>query len=141
MARRPGRDRRLLRRPRIPAVWVDANGLTEAGRAVLAQLARAPEDGLNLSAFALPRRLVGPLVPEATAEAEVAVAAAVVAYAEQASGSRLTPRRVSRLVSAQPSVADPGEALAETAAAPDPGARLADFNPPQKGYRALRETS
>jgi murein L,D-transpeptidase YcbB/YkuD len=46
---------------------------------------------------------------------------------------------VSPIFSTAPEVADPGEALAETAAASDPGARLADFNPPQKGYRALRE--
>ena len=43
------------------------------------------------------------------------------------------------MISAAPSVADPGVALAETAAAADPGARLAAFNPPQKGYRELRE--
>jgi murein L,D-transpeptidase YcbB/YkuD len=120
-------------------VWVDANGLTEAGRAALAQLERAPDDGLNLSAFALPRRLAGPLSPNELAEAETAIAAAVVTYAEQASGSRIMPSRVSRLVSAQPSVVDPGVALAEAASAPDPGRRLAAFNPPQKGYRALRD--
>ena len=46
---------------------------------------------------------------------------------------------MSRLVTVAPSVADPGVALAEIASAPDPAQRLADFNPPQKGYRALRE--
>jgi L,D-transpeptidase YcbB len=121
------------------AVWVDANGLTETGRAVLTQLERAPEDGLNLSAFALPRGLAGPLSPNDLAEAESTIAAAVVTYAEQASGSRITPWRVSRLVSAQPGVVDPGVALAETASAPDPAQRLAAFNPPQKGYRVLRD--
>jgi L,D-transpeptidase YcbB len=120
-------------------VWVDANGLTEAGRAVLTQLERAPDDGLNLSAFALPRRLAGPLSPTDLAEAETAIAAAVVTYAEQASGSRITPSRISRLVSAQPNIVDPGVALAESASAPDPGQRLAAFNPPQKGYRVLRD--
>ena len=69
----------------------------------------------------------------------MAIAAAVVAYAEQASGSRIAPQRISPLIGAAPSVADPGVALAETAAAADPGARLAEFNPPQKGYRELRE--
>ncbi len=120
-------------------VWVDGDGLTPAGRAATTQLARSDDDGLSLAGLALPRRLVAPLDPEALAAAEVAIAAAVVAYAEQASGSRVTPSRVSAIVSARPEVADPGEALAETAAAADPGARLADFNPPHKGYRALRE--
>ncbi len=120
-------------------VWVDADGLTSAGRAGTAQLARASDDGLAPIGIPLPHDLVGPLEPEALAAAEIAIAAGVVAYAEQASGSRLSPSRISPVLAAQPQVADPGEALAETAAASDPGRRLADFNPPQKGYRALRE--
>ena len=120
-------------------VWVDAEGLTAAGRSATARIARAPEDGLGRGPLPLPGKFVAPLDPEAIADAEVAVAADVVAYAEQASGSRLSPVRVSPVFSTAPEVADPGRALAETAAAPDPGARLADFNPPQKGYRALRE--
>ena len=63
----------------------------------------------------------------------------MVIYAEQATGSRVPPARVSPLIFATPSLADPGAALAETAAAPDPARRLADFNPPQKGYRDLRD--
>ena len=120
-------------------VWVDADGMTEAGRAALSQLERAGDDGLDLSAFALPRALKPALDPDVLAEAETIIASAVVAYAEQAMGSRAPPRRVSPLVFLTPSIADPGAALAETAAAVDPAERLADFNPPQKGYRELRD--
>ena len=120
-------------------LWVSENGLTSAGRAALAQLERAPDDGLNLSAFALPRDLGSNLDADAIAETETTMASAVVAYAEQASGSRVPPWHVSGLIFATPSIADPGVALAETAGARDPARRLADFNPPQKGYRALRD--
>ena len=120
-------------------VWVSETGLTEAGRAALTQLKRASDDGLNLSAFALPHDLGSDLDPEEIAEAETTMASAVVAYAEQATGSRVPPARVSPLIFATPSIADPGAALAETAAAANPAQRLADFNPPQKGYRALRD--
>ena len=120
-------------------VWIDETGLTAAGRAALAQLQRAPEDGLNLSALDVPSRVEAGLPPNDLAQAETAIAEAVVAYAEQASGSRVAPWRISHLVSAERNVVDPGVALAETALAPDPGARLAEFNPPQKGYRALRD--
>jgi len=118
-------------------VWASESGLTDAGRAVLAQLKRARDDGLNLSAFALPRDLGSGLDPDAIAEAETTIASALVAYARQATGSRVPPSHVSGLIFATPSVADPGIALAETAGARDPGERLAQFNPPQKGYRAL----
>ncbi len=120
-------------------VWVGADGLTQAGRAALAQLKRARDDGLNLATSALPHEIDAGLAPDALAEAETTIASAVVTYAEQATGSRIAPSRVSPLIAAGPTVADPGAALTETAAAADPGQRLADFNPPQKGYRQLRE--
>ena len=121
-------------------LWVGESSLTAKGQAVVGQLQRASEDGLKLGAFALPLRLEAGLFPTGLAEVETAISAAVVVYAEQASGSRAPPKRVfGGLVTAEPSVADPGDALAETAAAADPASRLADFNPPQKGYRALRE--
>ena len=120
-------------------IWVGENGLTEAGRAALTQLKRARDDGLNLSAFALPRDLGSGLDPDAIAQAETTIASAIVTYAAQASGSRVPPSHVSGLIFATPSIVAPGIALAETAGARDPARRLADFNPPQKGYRALRD--
>jgi L,D-transpeptidase YcbB len=120
-------------------IWVGENGLTEAGRAALTQLKRARDDGLNLSAFALPRDLGSGPEPDAIADAETTVASAVVAYAEQASGSRVPPTHVSPLIFATPSVVDAGTALTETAMAVDPAQRLAAFNPPQRGYRELRD--
>jgi L,D-transpeptidase YcbB len=120
-------------------MWVSENGLTDVGRAALTQLKRARDDGLNLSPFALPRDLGVRLDPASIAEAETTMASAVVAYAEQAAGSRVAPSHVSPLIFATPCIVDPGTALAETAAAADPAQRLADFNPPQKGYRALRD--
>ena len=120
-------------------VWVGAEGLTEAGRAALSQLKRAKDDGLTLPGVAQIREIGAGAAPDELAEAETAISAAVVIYAEQATGSRVPPARVSPLIFSAPSLADPGAALAETAEAPDPAKRLADFNPPQKAYRDLRE--
>jgi L,D-transpeptidase YcbB len=120
-------------------IWVGETGLTDVGRPVLGRLKRASDDGLNLSAFALPHDLGSGLDPDVIAEAETTMASAVVAYAEQASGSRVPPSHVSGLIFATPSIVPPGIALAETAGARDPARRLADFNPPQKGYRGLRD--
>ncbi|MBV8474984.1 MAG: hypothetical protein JO107_12995, partial [Hyphomicrobiales bacterium] len=59
-------------------LWVDDKGLTPAGASALARLRRADEDGLDLSAFALPKE---PLVAtqEALAQADVVLSEAVVA--------------------------------------------------------------
>ena len=120
-------------------VWIDAHGLAPRGQAALARLERADEDALDLAAFALPKDLPADATPERLAEAETTLSAAVVAYAMQASGSRIVPTRISSLITAQPTVADPGAALAAVAAAADPDAALEGYNPQQKGYRDLRD--
>jgi murein L,D-transpeptidase YcbB/YkuD len=120
-------------------LWVDAEGLTPRGRAVLGRLTRADEDGLDLAAFALPDPTFVDTHPERLAQVEVTVSAALVAYAMEASGSRIAPANLSRFVTASPSVVDPEKALSETASAAEPGDALAAYNPGQKGYRQLRD--
>jgi L,D-transpeptidase YcbB len=126
-----GRDFRPL--------FVDEGGFTAAGRSVLKRLTRAGEDGLNLAPFALPRDDRAVLTPAERADAETTIAAAIVVYAAQATGSRIEPSRISRLVTAGAGAVDFAAALADTAAAPDAGEKLLGFNPPQAGYRALRD--
>ena len=120
-------------------VWLDGHGLNPQGQGVLRRLERADEDGLDLAAFPLPKDLPADATPERLAEAETTLSAAVVAYAMQASGSRIVPTRISSLITARPTVADPGAALAAVAAAADPGAALEGYDPLQKGYRDLRD--
>jgi murein L,D-transpeptidase YcbB/YkuD len=104
--------------------------------AILTRLRRAGEDGLDLRAYPLPA--VDAQNVEATDE--LALSEAVVAYATQAAGGRVDPRRLSRLIGARPSLPEPGAVLAATAAA---GARagdaLEDYNPRHAGYRALKD--
>ncbi len=120
-------------------VWVTEQGLTPAADSALARLAQADVDGLDLSAFALPKGPLADLSPARLAETEAVLSQAVVAYAMQASGSRVAPGRISPAIAARPSVADPGQALAAVAVAPDPGAALEAFNPQQKSYLELRD--
>ena len=120
-------------------VWLDGHGLNPQGQAALRRLERADADALDLAAFALPKDLPADATPERLAEAETTLSAAVVAYALQASGSRIVPSRISSLITARPTVADPGAALAAVAAAADPDAALEGYNPQQKGYRDLRD--
>ena len=119
-------------------VWVDVEGITPAGRAVLARLARAGEDGLDLGAFTLPGATFADSQPDRLAQVETTISAAVVAYAQQASGARIAPARLSKFVTASPVVVDPAKALSETASAAEPGDVLAGYNPGEKGYQDLR---
>jgi len=120
-------------------LWIGADGLSLAARAAIVQLSAAADDGLDLAAFALPDLAGGQRTPAQYAADETALSQAIVAYAIQASGGRIAASRMSPLVSTRPSVVDPANALALVASARDPAAALKAFNPPQKGYRELRQ--
>lgn len=118
-------------------LWVADNRLTSAARAVLGRLDHAAEDGLDLRGYAVP-------VPRADdaaslARAELALSEAALAYARQASGSRVDPAGLGGLIDARPTVADADRVLGTLPGAPDAGEALRAFNPPQPGYAALRD--
>jgi L,D-transpeptidase YcbB len=121
------------------AVWTDAAGFNSAGRAVIARLRRADEDGLDLSGLTIPDPKPATKDRALLAKAEVALAQTILAYAFQASGGRIDPARISPMITAKAALIDPIRALSAVATARDPDAALADLNPPQKGYRDLRE--
>jgi L,D-transpeptidase YcbB len=120
-------------------VFTDDKGFNAKGKAAIARLSRADEDGLDLSGLAIPDANETIEEPERLAKAEVAVATAIAAYAIEASGGRIDPLRVSPLITAKAAVADPEKALGDVAEAADPDEALASFNPPQKSYRELRD--
>ncbi|CAN2534146.1 hypothetical+protein [Methylocapsa aurea] len=115
-------------------LWRDGAVWRASAPAAIERLSRARDDGLDLRGVAYPSetRLGGDAD-------ELALSEAVVAYATQASGGRLDPRRLSRLIGAHPALPEPGAALGAIAAAgPRAGDMLQDYNPPHEGYRALR---
>jgi murein L,D-transpeptidase YcbB/YkuD len=104
---------------------------------VTLRLKRAADDGLDVKGFP---QAFSPETDAEIASADLALSDAVVAYARQASGSRVDPRMISHLIGVEPEVADPAVILALVATAgEDAGEALRRFNPPQKAYEALRE--
>ena len=120
---------------------VGRQGWANPGRARRAGTARTRQrrrpHALRLHAAARDRRGPGPRRPRRSRDGH-RLGGGDLRRAGDGRASRAVAR-ISPLIAATPSVADPGAALAETAAAADPAQRLADFNPPQKGYRDLRE--
>jgi L,D-transpeptidase YcbB len=118
-------------------LWFENSKPTEAVKAVMERLARASDDGLDLSNLPVPVFEGG---DDKLAAAEVALSAQVVAYGRQASGSRVDPQMISNLIDAKPEIADPVNILGAVAAAgADGGTILQRFNPQQKPYLALRK--
>ena len=119
-----------------PLWWSDGKPNTEVASVIL-RLQHAGDDGLDLKSF--PRNL-SPVTDEEIASADLALTDAVVAYGRQASGSRVDPHVISRLIGEEPEVAEPAVILALVASAGEgAGDELQKFNPPQEGYAALRE--
>ncbi|ACB93799.1 L,D-transpeptidase family protein [Beijerinckia indica] len=126
-------------------LWFTDGHPNRAARSLLPRLAAAAEDGLDLG----PRL---PALPPDNASADsnldetrqaaldLALSEAVVAYGRQASGSRIDPHEIGKLIGARPEIADPSLILASVAAAgPEAGTILRGFNPQQEGYVALRD--
>ncbi len=118
-------------------LWFSGAGANAEVAPVTLRLKRAADDGLDVKGFP---QAVSPETDAEIARADLALSDAVVAYARQASGSRVDPRMISRLIGVEPEVADPAVILALVASAgEDAGEALRRFNPPQKAYEALRE--
>lgn len=118
-------------------IWWSSGGLTPEAGPVIERLRRAADDGLDLKGIRLG---FSPSTDQEIAAADVALAEAAVAYGRQASGSRVDPQAISRLIGVEPEVADPAVILALVSTAGErAGDELRGFNPPQKGYLALRE--
>lgn len=117
--------------------WIENGKFNAKGRAALARIDHASEDGLDLRAFPISVPRGGDA--DTLAAAELALTDAAVAYANQASGGRVDPSRLAPLIGAKPDVADPARVLGSLANAEDAGEALRAFNPPQKGYALLRD--
>ena len=119
-------------------LWYDGAHWTPAAHAALETLKRSADEGLDLRPYPLPLLERGDAA--ALARIDLALSQAVAAYARQATGARIEPTRISRLITARPEVVAVDSALASVAdAGAEAGRRLAAFNPQTAGYAALRE--
>jgi murein L,D-transpeptidase YcbB/YkuD len=113
----------------------ESDSLRQAASSVTTRLRSAGEDGLDLRAYPLPAADQG----VASIEDEFALSEAVVAYAEQASGSRIDPQSISHLIGARPSLPKADAVLTRVAAAgAQAGDVLNEYNPQHYGYQLLK---
>jgi L,D-transpeptidase YcbB len=118
-------------------LWWSGGSPTAEAVSAFERLKRASDDGLDTKGF---RLAFSPSTEQEIAAADIALTDAVVAYGRQASGGRVDPHMISRLIGAEPEIAEPAVILALVATAGESaGETLRQFNPPQKGYLALRE--
>ena len=123
-------------------LWVDENGLSVRGRAIIAEIKKADDYGLRASDYALPN-LDGfnsndAKATDQLADAEIAISYAVLDYARDARGGRIDPQSLSKNLDPTLTLPDPSEVIRSIAIRSDPAAYLRSFQPDHPQFEALR---
>ena len=121
------------------ALWVKADGFTPRARHALAEIRRAEDWGLSVTAFELPQLASSEARPSALAAAEIKLSLAALEYARHARGGRLDPSQVSRSFDQKPTLLDPKEVMAALAATDAPGTYLQGLHPKHPQFERLRQ--
>jgi murein L,D-transpeptidase YcbB/YkuD len=122
-----------------PPLWVTDTGFSAKAQAIIEEIGKADDWGLEAASFDLPTASDQPTTPDAQATGEIKMSIAILSYARDAQIGRLTPSRVSNLFDQNPSLRDPKTVLTETAAADDPSAYLVALHPQYDQFKRLRE--
>lgn len=122
-------------------VWVVDGGLTEEAQATIARLADADTDGLDPADYQVAQPMLDtgphPDAPDLTTT-ELSLSRAVMGFARNAQAGRVTPRKISAIITLEPPVPDPLVSLKRVASSIDPAAALDAFNPPHPQFQALK---
>ena len=129
--------------PEQRLLWVDQNGVTERGKAVIAEIEQADDWGLRAADYELPD--AGSFAPseanaaEWLADAETKISYAVLRYARDARGGRIEPQRLSPNLDPSLALPNPTEVIESIAIRSDSAAYLRGFQPDQPQFEALRQ--
>ncbi len=129
--------------PEQRPLWVDESGVTDRGKAVIAEIEKADDYGLRATDYPLP-------APDSfdaassdaaawLADAEIKISYAVLGYARDARGGRIEPQRLSRHLDPSLALPNPSEVIESIAFRADPAAYLRSFQPDHPQFEALRQ--
>jgi murein L,D-transpeptidase YcbB/YkuD len=120
-------------------LWVDENGLNDRAKSVIEEIAKADEYGLRPSDYKLPKVAEESADAKSLADAEIKISFAVLGYARDARGGRITPQRVSPNLDPELVLPNPMEVIESISFRSDPAAYLRSFQPDQPQFEALRK--
>jgi L,D-transpeptidase YcbB len=123
---------------RTAPVWTKDGAYTAKAKAVIAELVKADDWGLEASGFPVPD-FASNAAPEIQGAAEARLGLAALKYARFARGGRINPIALSNVFDVKPALEDPKTVLAALANAPEPEAYLRGLHPKHPGFLRLRE--
>ena len=118
-------------------LWTADGKLNPRAKAVIAQLGNAAVDGLDPADYRVPA-LGAATGAEALADADLTLSYSALTYARHLATGRIAPTRVLAEVDYGDHTPAPADILRKLADATDAGAALESFNPPHRGFQALK---
>ncbi|HSR76109.1 MAG TPA: L,D-transpeptidase family protein, partial [Xanthobacteraceae bacterium] len=118
-------------------LWETAGAANDRAKAAIAYLATVDSEGLDPAEYAVPS-FKNATSPDQLAEADLRMTATLLTYARHAQNGRINPSRVVPEIAYTGEPLDPADALAKLSDSKDIAATLADFNPSNPHYRALK---
>jgi murein L,D-transpeptidase YcbB/YkuD len=127
--------------PENQLLWVGKGGLNARAKSAIVEIEQADDYGLRAKDYAVPNLSEGDGNIDANwlAEAEIKLSFAVLAYARDARGGRITPQKLSKNLDPSLMLPNPSEVIETIAYRSDPGAYLRSFQPNQPQFEALRQ--
>ncbi len=120
-------------------VWTTDAGVTAAAQALVAEIGRADEWGLDPKDFDVSGLPAGSAAPEALAAAELKLTNALVTYAWHARGGRVDPVQLSKWLDQSPRPLDVKALLEQFSATSDPSVALQKLHPQHRQFELLRQ--
>jgi L,D-transpeptidase YcbB len=126
-------------------LWVSDKGLSEKAAAIVAEIGKAHDWGLDPADFALPAIAADTKAPEldagAVADAEVTLSLTILKYARFARGGRIIDPTIllSDELDRKPQLLDPEVVIKAMAVADAPDSYLRGLNPKQPQFEKLRQ--
>jgi murein L,D-transpeptidase YcbB/YkuD len=118
-------------------LWIEKGVATANAKAAVAYLAGVAAEGLDPADYPTPD-FQASADPAALAQAEFKLTNSVLNFARHAQTGRVHFSRVSDAISYNQVFPEPADILTKMADTKDIPAALADYNPPQDGYKALK---
>ena len=122
-------------------IWIEGDGLTAKAKAVIEEIRRAADWGLDAADFDLPSAGIENISERsALVDAEAKISLAALKYARFARGGRIPkPREMSSYLDRDPQLISPVKVLEQITATSDPGGYLASLHPKHAGFQKLRQ--
>lgn len=120
------------------ALWAGKDGFNAKATALVAEIAKAPDWGLETKHFDVPAAPAAGAAADAQADAEAKLTLAAMTYVRHARGGRVNPRALSRILDVDPQIKDPKTVIADLAQSDAPDAVLRGSHPKHEQFERLR---